>query len=186
MEHMKFTNYPYVEKILQCILKKLGRTSINATFSADSYKNNVFAWRMFMTSSMKAAIHLGQDFVENSEIYKSTKFENIVNVFNITQTRIKEHSEEILNVKTLDYHSPSWTRSTLFNNNVIKWAKAKVCFHSDSVQCVGKINKNPGAADAKWTGQIEDLRRCPSYQDAVGLDGEAIEFEWKISQDLQH
>ena len=40
---------------------------------------------MFMTSSMKAAIHLGPDFLENSEIYKNTKFENIKNVFNITQ-----------------------------------------------------------------------------------------------------
>ena len=44
---------------------------------------------------------------------------------------------------------------------------------------MAKIEKNPGAADAKWTGQIEDLIRYPSYQDAVGLDGEASEFEWK-------
>ena len=42
------------------------------------------------------------------------------------------------------------------------------------------MEHNPGAADAKWTGQIEDLKRYPSYQDAVGLDGEAIEFEWNI------
>ena len=35
------------------------------------------------------------------------------------------------------------------------------------------------AADAKWTGQNEDLMRYPSYRDAVGLDGGAIEFERK-------
>ena len=29
------------------------------------------------------------------------------------------------------------------------------------------------------SGQIEDLIRNSPYQDAVGLDGEAIEFEWK-------
>ena len=63
----------------------------------------------------------------------------------------KKHSEEILNVKTLDYQSPSWTRLTLFNENVIKWAKAKVCVYEDSVLCVGKREQNPGAADAKWT-----------------------------------
>ena len=62
---------------------------------------------------------------------------------------------------------------------MIKWAKTNVCVHADSVQCVGKIEQNPGAADAKWTGQVEDLKRYPSYQNAVGLDGEAIEFEWK-------
>ena len=37
MENMKFSNYPFVEK--------LGGTSINATFSVDSQKNNVLAWR---------------------------------------------------------------------------------------------------------------------------------------------
>ena len=76
MESMKFFNCPYVEKIFHCIQKKLGRTSTNATFSVVSYKNNVLAWRMYMASSMKAAIHLGQDFLENSEIYENTKFEH--------------------------------------------------------------------------------------------------------------
>ena len=77
-----------------------------------------------------------------------------------------------------DCHSPTWTRSTL-----IQRATAKVCVHTDSVPCVGKAEQDPGAADAKWTGQIEDLKRYPSYQDAVGLDEEAIVFELKISQD---
>ena len=81
MENIRFSNYSYVEKMFQCIQKKLGRTSINASFSLGSYKNNVLAWGMFMTSSMKAAIHLGPDFLENSEIYKNTKFENIEKMF---------------------------------------------------------------------------------------------------------
>ena len=145
MENMKFSNYPYVEKIFQCVQKKLGRTSINAAFSVDSCKNNVLAWELFMTSSMKAAIYLGPDFLDNSEIYKNTRFEKIENAFNITQKLIKEHSEEILNVKTLDYQSPSWTRSTLLNDNVIMWAKTKVCVHADSVQCMGKNGTASGS-----------------------------------------
>ena len=92
---------------------------------------------------------------------------------------IKKHSEEILNVKILDYPSPSWIRSTLFNDNLIKRVKAKVCVYADSVLCAGETEHNPGVANATWTGQVEDLKRFPSYQNAVGLDGEAIEFEWK-------
>ena len=34
-------------------------------------------------------------------------------------------------------------------------------------------------ATERWKGQVEDLNRYPSYQDAVRLDGEPIEFEWK-------
>ena len=97
-----------------------------------------------------------------------------------------EHSEVILNVRSLDCSSPSRTRSTLFNDKASKWAKAKVCVFVDSVLCVDRIEQAPGAADAKGTGQIEDLKRYSSYQDAVGLDGEAIEFEWKNLKDLQH
>ena len=44
----------------------------------------------------------------------------------------------------------------------------------------------PRAAEERWKGQIEDLKKYSSYQDAVGLDGEAIEFESKISQDFRH
>ena len=55
-----------------------------------------------MFSLMNAAIHLGLNYVSNSEIHKNTKFEEIENLFNITQEGIKEHSEEILNVRSLD------------------------------------------------------------------------------------
>ena len=64
--------------------------------------------------------------------------------------------------------------------------KAKVCVYADSVLCLDKVEQDPGAAYANWTRQIEDLKRYPSYQGAVVLHGEPIEFEWKFSQDLQH
>ena len=89
-----------------------------------------------MTSSMTAPIHLGPNYLANSEIYKNTKFENIESVFYITQKLVKERSEEILNVKCLQYSSPSWARSVLANDQAIKWAKAKVCVYADSVLCV--------------------------------------------------
>ena len=38
----------------------------------------------------------------------------------------------------------------------------------------------PAAAERRWKGQVEDLRMYSPYQDAVKIDGEAIEFEWKI------
>ena len=97
----------------------------------DSYRNNVLAWGLFMTSSMKAANRFGRSFQENLEI---------------TQKLVKEQLEENLNVKTLDYQSPSWTRSALCNDKVIEWAKAKVCVYADSVLCLGKVEQDPGAA----------------------------------------
>ena len=152
----------------------------------DAYKTKVFIWGLFLTSSMIAAIHLWPNYVSNSEIYKSTKFENIENVFNITQKLIQEHSEEILNAKCVEYSSLSWARSVLANDQAMKCAKAKACVYADSFLCIGRMEQAPGATVQRWKGQIEDLRKYSSHQDAVGLDGEAIEFEWIFSQDFWH
>ena len=38
-------------------------------------KTNVLTWGMFMASSMKAAIHLGPNYLANLEVYKNTNFE---------------------------------------------------------------------------------------------------------------
>ena len=128
-----------------------------------------------MTSSMKDAIHLGPNYLSNSEIYKNTKFEEIESLFNITQKLVMEHSEEILKVKCLDCSSLAWARSVLSHDQTIKWAKAKVCVHADSLLCVGQMKDSPGAIK-RWKGQVEGLRFFSSYHDAVGIDGEAIEF----------
>ena len=95
-----------------------------------------------MTSSMKAPIHLGPNCVSNSEIYKNTKFEEIEIVFTIAQKLVKEHSEEIMNVKFLKYSSHSWARSVLANDQVIKWVKAKVCVFADSFLFVGQMTRS--------------------------------------------
>ena len=88
-----------------------------------------------------------------------------------------EHSEEILIVKCLEFLSLSWAGSVLANDQAIKWAKAKVCVYADSVLCVGQMRDTPEATE-RWKGQVEELRLCSSCQDAVGVDGEAIDFEW--------
>ena len=49
---------------------------------------------------------------EIGNLREHEKFENIGNVFNITQKN-EEHSEEILNVECLEEASPSWTRLML-------------------------------------------------------------------------
>ena len=99
--NMEYTNHRYMDKIFQILVKKLG---INATFAVDAYETNVLTWRLFLASSMKAAI---STLVPISEIYKNTKFENMWRLFNITRKLVREPSEEILNVKCLEYSSPS-------------------------------------------------------------------------------
>ena len=38
-----------------------------------------------MSGSMKAATHMGPDYIDNLEIYKNTNFEELQNLFDITE-----------------------------------------------------------------------------------------------------
>ena len=89
------------------------------------------------------------------------------------------HSEEILNVKTIESASFSWTRSVLSHDEVIQWAKAKVRVYSDSVLCLGKVIQSSDAI-VKWEGQVEELKMSLSYKELLGVDEEATKFEWNV------
>ena len=138
-KNLEYTSHQNMSKIFQCLRKKLGKSCSDAQFPT-----NVLKWGMFMTSSMKAAIHLGPNYVSNSEIYRNAKFEDVECVCStLLQKLVTEHSEEILNVKCFEYSSPSWARSVLANDQAIRWAKAKVCVDADSVLCVGQMKDTP-------------------------------------------
>ena len=40
-------------------------------------QTDVLMWGLFMSSSMKAATHIGSNYTRNLEVYKNTKFEEI-------------------------------------------------------------------------------------------------------------
>ena len=73
-----------------------------------------------MSTTMKAAVHLGPNYRENLEVSRKTNFEELKNLFDITQRLILEHEAEILNVSPIDCTAPSCTRPTLTHDHVIK------------------------------------------------------------------
>ena len=54
--------------------------------------NGIF-WRIFMSASMKAAVHLGQDYEENLRTTKNTDFEQVKALFDISQSLILNHQK---------------------------------------------------------------------------------------------
>ena len=70
---MKFTNHQYMTKIFHFWENKLGITPGYSTFSMEALKANVLIWRMFMSSSMKAAIHLGPNYLVNLKVYNELR-----------------------------------------------------------------------------------------------------------------
>ena len=76
----------------------------------------------------------------------------------------------------IDWTAPSWARSTLSNNQVIKWTKARVRVYPDSVLCLGKcqiIQKR--IEDGK--SKVKNFDSPILTGNHLGIDGEPIEFE---------
>ena len=120
--NMQISDHRYLEKVFK-----------NPIIGIEALNTNVLICGLFMSTTMKAAIHLGPNYVEHLDVYRNTNFEELQNLFDITQKLILNHQSEILNVTTIDWTSPSWARSTLTYDQVITWTKAKVRVFSDSV-----------------------------------------------------
>ena len=112
------------------------------------------------------------------EIFKNLVFENIKGLFGITKMMIDGNSE-IENVFPADVASSLWETSELLKDQAIKWTKARVYVYSDSVLRLGKMY-GPEDAVKRWTDQVSTLKMCHTFRELQGLDGEPIDFEWKI------
>ena len=67
----------------------------------------------------------------------------------------------------------------MLKEQTIKWTKARVYVYSDSVSCLGKMH-DPEDAIKKWNDQVSTLKMCHTFRELQELDGEPIDFEWKI------
>ena len=114
-------------------------------------KTSILIRGLFMSSSMKAAVRLGQNYVDYNRMFMNEYVEEINYLFSIVQRLILENSDEILNVRIIDNNDPSRPKVKMSHPPVIKWAKAKVHVFSDSVLCLGKIPE-PGEAVERWKG----------------------------------
>ena len=75
----------------------------------------------------------------------------------------------------IDYEQYTWSAISLLCDRIHQISNAKTCVFADSVLCLGGIKENPNEAKKiKWyfeSNHLTDLNR---------IDGESMEFEWKI------
>ena len=126
---------------------------------------------------MEASIHLWPDYNEILVGYRNTNFEELKTLFDITKRLILEHKFVILNVSTVEWTLTPWMTSSLLHDRKSSGRKPKVHVYSDAALCLGKMYEHP-EANVRWKGH--------GYSALFGIDGEPIEFEWKISKHSQH
>ena len=107
-----------------------------------------------MPTTMKAAIHLGEDYNENLVAYRNTNFDALKTWFDIGQTLILNQKHEILNSSTVEWQFTPWMRSTVPHDKVIMLSKA-------NVTCLSRLSSLCGK-DARTSGGQGEVERSTS------------------------
>ena len=94
---MQVSNSGFLEKVFEN-LKNLAEDAHPLEIQA--HKTNILIWGLFMSTTMRAAIHLGPNYTD---------------ILEVTQILITE----ILNVKTIDCTFASWSTSSLAHDQAI-------------------------------------------------------------------
>ena len=128
------TDYKYVEKVFTNLSHKLNRSENDEMFD---FKTNGITWGLFVSTTMKSAVHLGREYQHILTARRNTNFEEIKTLFDITLRLIVENSFGNLNLSTMICDFSPWMSATLCHDQVIKWTKAKKLVFSDSVLVLG-------------------------------------------------
>ena len=134
-----------------------------------------------MSATVKAVVHLGEEYQENLRTIKNTDFEKDQQLFDISQKLILNQSEETVGITTIDWNTIPWVRTTLLHDRAVKLSKAKVHVFFDSVLCLGIIQEYPRSTEAsskklKWFTKSHKFRRLDCIDvEAVRSSGN---FPW--------
>ena len=83
--NMQISDHGYLEKVFKNFRKKLNLADDAPMFGIEALKTNVLIWGLIMSTTMRAEIHLGPNCIKKLRVYRNTNFEELQNLFNITQ-----------------------------------------------------------------------------------------------------
>ena len=76
---MQVSDNRHHENVFKNLRQKFNFAEEAPVLGIASSKTNVLIWVSFMSTTMKAAVHLGPNHTENLEVYRNTNFEELQN-----------------------------------------------------------------------------------------------------------
>ena len=173
----------FLHRVNDQVRKRQYQSSKDAT--KDSDKHSVI-WRMFLSSALQASVFMVKNYSDNLHSIKNTQDLTMKQMFDMSEKMISEQSDEIFGVNTINWEDSSWKYLTLVGDwQVVSLSNTKVFVFSDSILCLGKMNENPQSNFAREE-RLAWFKSSSEYTALDTIDGEPMEFEWKISQDSPH
>ena len=108
-----------------------------------------------MITTLQAALHLGQDYDQNSRSAKNHFWSSLKNLCKETEKLIKDQTE-IIGVSVIDYKEYTWSATSLLCDRIHQISNAKTYVFADSVLCLGGTKGNPNEA---WEEKLSGILR---------------------------
>ena len=124
-----------------------GREHDNLTNDLDE---NMAIWCIFLNDTLRAAVHLRQDYEANFRYVKNNLWSSAGQLFRETGELISEQ-KEITGASTSAFKDATWMSTCLLCSKACQFTNAKIYVFSDSVLCVGKMGDDPIAT---WKSKI--------------------------------
>ena len=125
----------YLDKVCPNLHQKMVCNPENEMLDIDV---NALMWRMFMSATIDAAVHLGGDHEENLRSTRNANDKTMWQLFGATQTQVLQQ-DEFGGMSTIIWTTRAWRRSTSLYSRAIELSTSKAYVFSDSVFCLGKI-----------------------------------------------
>ena len=129
--HISRANVSHLEIVCSNLRQQLKRKPED---EIDHLDVNTLIWRMFMIVTQQAAVHLGNDFLENLHSTTNLPQRTVKQLFDVTSKLVREQTE-IQGTSLVDWQEDSWKRTTLLTDRTVRLSTAKAYVFSDSVYC---------------------------------------------------
>ena len=135
---------------------------------------NTAMWCILMSVTLQAAVHLGQDYLQNLRSIRINFRSLWINFFRTTENLIKKQTKTS-GLSTIDWNQPMWRESSLLCDRAVQSMKSQTYVFADPVLCLGGISTVPVQA---WKDKIKWYIETRCLKDLDRIDGEPMEFEW--------
>ena len=134
---------------------------------------NMGIWGIFLNTTLRAAVHLGQDHEANLRSVKNHFWNSVGQLFNENEKLIGEQ-KEITGVSTINFKDCKWMSTSSLCSEASQITNAKPHVFCSLWEEIG--------ADliATWKSKIKWYSENNHFKDMNEIDVMPTEFEWKI------
>ena len=131
---------------------------------------------MNVHATLRAAVHLGKDYDTNLRCVKNYLWKTTGQLFRETEKLISGQAETA-GISLIKLQDLRWVSTSLLHSRAYQYSTARVHVFSDSVLCLGKMGES---LVESWKWQIQWYSDNDSFSELNRIDGQLVEFEWKI------